>query len=253
MSLIPVDKSNQVSMYTNNHIGSISNPLIQSFAPRSECPIDPKNDLLPPAYSSPLNDMKFGPPEQSVKRYFSLTVDDIDTFNKDKIKKWIKVYEKVLGYCFRKVREHALRDQNFCFFPVPEYLAGFPLYNITHCSCFIIKKLNQSGFNTKYIPPNVIYIYWNIKNQYDGIVTPQNYQDKQLRYNNNNNQQPQKQQQQLQQRQINLKKEDKNIHYIKLEPDKQSIPEEYDQSLQQKNFTNNNKYAFQKEEQFLFG
>ena len=48
MSLHPIDKSNQVSIYTNNHIGSISNPLVQSFAPRSEYPLDPKNDLLPP-------------------------------------------------------------------------------------------------------------------------------------------------------------------------------------------------------------
>jgi hypothetical protein len=253
MSLIPVDKSNQVSLYTNNHVGSISNPLIQSFALRSECPLDPKNDLLPPAYSSPLNDMKFGPPEQSVKRYFSLTVDDIDMFNKDKIKKWIKVYEKVLGYCFRKVREHVLRDQKFCFFPVPEYLAGFPLYNITHCSCFIIKKLNQSGFKTKYIPPNVIYIYWNVKNQYDSIVTPQNneiYQDKQIHYNKNNQKSQYPQHQQHQQY---LKKEDKNIHYIKLEPDKQSILPTCDKNLPQRNITNTNKYSFQKEEPFLFG
>ena len=251
MSLIPVDKSNQLSLYTNNHIGSISNPLIQSFAPRSECPLDPKNDLLPPAYSSPLIDMKFGPPEQTVKRYFSLTVDDIDMFHKDKIKKWIKVYEKVLGHCFRKVREHVLRDQKFCFFPVPEYLAGFPLYNITHCTCFIIKKLNQSGFNTKYIPPNVIYIYWNVQNHYDRIVTPQNNEDsqvKQLRHNQQN-----QQNQQRQQRQIHHKKEDKNIHYIKLEPEKQNLLPTYEQHLPQRNITNNNKYAFQKEEQFLFG
>jgi hypothetical protein len=236
MSLIPVDKSNQVSIYTNNYIGSISNPLVQSFAPRSECPLDPKNDLLPPAYSSPLIDMKFGPPEQTVKRYFSLTVDDIDMFHKDKIKKWIKVYEKVLGHCYRKVREHVLRDQKFCFFPVPEYLAGFPLYNITHCTLFIIKKLNQAGFNTKYIPPNVIYIYWNIQNQYDRIGTHQN------------NEEIKNKQQQLQ-----YKKEDKNIHYIKLEPEQQTIFPTYDQYLPQRNITNNNKYSFQKEEQFLFG
>ena len=233
MSLRPIDKSIQVSIYTNNHIGSISNSLVQSFAPRSEYPLDPKNDLLPPAYSSPLIDMNFGPPEQSVKRYFSISVNDIDMFHKDKIKKWIKVYEKVLGYCYRKVREHVLRDQKFCFFPVPEYLVGFPLYNITHCTCFIIKKLNQSGFNTKYIPPNVIYIYWNIQTQYDKINIPKNNdnQDKQLYY----------------------KKEDKNIHYIKLEPEQQNIISDYDKNLPQRNITNNNKYAFQKEEQFLFG
>ena len=162
MALIPLDSSNQVSLYTNNKFGSISNPIAQSFSPKTECPIDPHNDLLPPGYSSPFIDMKFGPPEQTLKRYFSITVDDIESFNKDKIKKWIKVYEKVLGNCYRKIREHVLRDQKYCFFPIPEYIPGFPLFNITHCACFVIKKLNQAGFQTRFIPPNILYIYWEV-------------------------------------------------------------------------------------------
>jgi hypothetical protein len=167
MSLIPLDKSQQVALYTNNQIGTITNPsvLMPSFAPKTDYPLDPRNDLLPPAFSSPMIDMKMGPPEQNMKRYFSLSVNDIQTYQKEKIKKWIRVYEKVLGGCFRKIREHFLRDQRFCFFPVPEYMIGFPLYNITHCTCFIIKKLKENGFQTKFIPPNVIYIYWPVQTE----------------------------------------------------------------------------------------
>ena len=179
MSLIPIDNSNRVGIYTNNStsknkIGNISKVFTSSFAPRQECPLDPKNDLLPPAYVSPLSDMKLGPPEQTMKRYFSLSVNDINTFHKEKIKKWIKVYEKVLGNCYRKVRDHVLRDQQFCFFPVPEYLPGFPLFNITHCTFFIIKKLNQGGFQTKFIPPNMIYIHWTVQNHYKNYVKQEN-------------------------------------------------------------------------------
>lgn len=235
MSLLPIDSSNQISLYSDNNVGSISNPFVPQYAPKTECPIDLKNDLLPPAYTSPLIDMKFGPPEQTVKRYFSLTVDDIDMFHKDKIKKWIKVYEKVLGYCFRKIREHVLRDQKFCFFPVPEYLPGFPLYNITHCTLFIIKKLNQAGFKTKYIPPNVIYIFWNVQNHYERVVNPQNKQitlqetDKKYKSIKNNN--------------------EKEVHYITYQPEQNNIYE----SLPSQKITNNNKFAFQQEDPFLFG
>ena len=116
MALVPLDSSNQISLYSNNKFGSISNPIVPSFSPKSEYPIDPRNDLLPPGYASPFIDMKFGPPEQTIKRYFSINVNDIETFHKDKIKKWIKVYEKVLGNCYRKVREHVIRDQKYCFF-----------------------------------------------------------------------------------------------------------------------------------------
>ena len=172
MSLVPIDNTNQVGLYSNNTFGTITNPLIPQYAPKSECPVDMRNDLLPPGYSAPLYDMKFGPPEQTMKRYFSITVNDIESFQKEKIKKWIKVYEKVLGNCFRKIREHVLRDQKFCFFPIPEYLPGFPLYNITHCVCFIIKKLNEAGFKTKYIPPNVLYIYWYVQNKIERVMKP---------------------------------------------------------------------------------
>ena len=86
MSLLPLDNDNQVGIYTNNNIGTISKPLIPSIIPKTECPVDPNNDLLPPGFASPMTDMRYGPPEQSMKRYFSLTVDDINGFHKDKIK-----------------------------------------------------------------------------------------------------------------------------------------------------------------------
>ena len=240
MALVPIDSSNQLSLYSNNTFSSISNPFIESFAPRSECPVDPRNDLLPPGLTSPLIDMKFGPPEQSVKRYFSFTIDDIDSFHKEKIKKWIKVYEKVLGHCFRKVREHVLRDQKFCFFPIPEYLPGFPLYNITHCTCFIIKKLNQAKFKTKYIPPNVIYIHWNVENHHQRVI---NHVDPQQKSITN--------------KKDNLTQSSKDVHYITLNPEQ---PHNSQNGFQQSSYmpsqpqlSNNNKYAFQKQDQFLFG
>ena len=225
MALVPLDSSNQISLYSNNKFGSISNPIIPSFSPKTECPIDPRNDLLPPGYAFPLNDMKFGPPEQTVKRYFSITVNDIESFNKDKIKKWIKVYEKVLGNCYRKVREHVIRDQKYCFFPIPEYIPGFPLFNINHCVCFIVKKLNQAGFQTKFIAPNIIYIHWDVENNYER-VTKEKSVDPQVR--------------QIQ----------KDIHYVKIEQDdKISDPV----VPFQKQLTNNNKYAYQQADPFLFG
>ena len=169
--------------------------------------------------------MKFGPPEQTVKRYFSITVNDIESFNKDKIKKWIKVYEKVLGNCYRKVREHVIRDQKYCFFPIPEYIAGFPLFNINHCVCFIVKKLNQAGFQTKFIAPNIIYIHWDVENNYERVTKEKSVDPK-------------------------VRQIQKDIHYVKIEQDdKISDPV----VPFQKQLTNNNKYAYQQADPFLFG
>jgi hypothetical protein len=232
MALVPLDSSNQISLYSNNKFGSISNPLVPSFSPKTECPVDPRNDLLPPGYVSPLIDMKFGPPEQTIKRYFSINVNDIENFHKEKIKKWIKVYEKVLGNCYRKIREHAMRDQKYCFFSVPEYIAGFPLFNITHCVCFIIKKLNQAGFQTKLISPNIIYIHWAVENQYERVSK---HQDKLPEPP------PQQQMRQIQ---------DKDVHWVKIEKENSESLIPFQQNSP---FTNNNKYAYKQVDPFLFG
>jgi hypothetical protein len=251
MSLIPLDTSNQVGIYSNNttenKIGTISKVFTSSFAPRQECPLDPKNDLLPPAFVSPLSDMKLGPPEQNMKRYFSLSVNDINTFHKEKIKKWIKVYEKVLGHCYRKVREHVLRDQQFCFFPVPEYLAGFPLFNITHCTFFLIKKLNQGGFQTKFIPPNVIYIHWAVKNHYKNYVKQENILEQKVISQQNQKVISQQNQKVISQQENNVK----NVTYNVNNQDNKYL---YPMPLNQNNQQNQVKqvYGFQQEDQFLF-
>ena len=35
MALVPLDSSNQLSLYGNNKFGSTSNPLVQSFSPKT--------------------------------------------------------------------------------------------------------------------------------------------------------------------------------------------------------------------------
>jgi hypothetical protein len=131
-----------------------------------------------------------------------------------------------------------MRDQKYCFFPVPEYIAGFPLFNITHCVCFIIKKLNQAGFQTKFIPSNIIYIHWDVENQYERVT---NHQDKLPKP-------PSQQTRQIQ---------NKDIHYVKIEQEKENINDNgFSESVvpfQQPQITNNSKYAYQQVDQFLFG
>ena len=169
-----------------------------------------------------------------ISHYFSLSVDDINTFHKEKIKKWIKVYEKVLGNCYRKVREYVLRDQQFCFFPVPEYLPGFPLFNITHCTFFLIKKLNAGGFQTKFIPPNVIYIHWAVQNHYGNYVKQENKKYNKATLNTGC-------------------EKDKNVKNVTYNTSNQDNTYLYPMPLNnQKQNQQKQIYGFQKEDQFLF-
>lgn len=156
MSLIPVDNPAQVSVYK----GKRYNPdiLDSNFSAKKEFPIDPKNDLLPPAYAM---SMGMGPPEDS-KRYFSLSINDIERYQKKKIKKEIQIFEKILGNCFRKIREFVMRDQKYIIYTIPEYMIGFPSYNISKCAYYVNKKLTEEGYITKLLSKNVIFVCWNI-------------------------------------------------------------------------------------------
>jgi hypothetical protein len=51
---------------------------------------------------------------------------------------------------------------------VPEYVCGFPLYDLNSCIKYLIDSLKVNGFLVKYYFPKVLYISWDfeeIKNE----------------------------------------------------------------------------------------
>jgi hypothetical protein len=44
---------------------------------------------------------------------------------------------------------------------MPEVLLGYPNYDFSECLTFIIDRLNNDGFTTRYIHPNLIFICWS--------------------------------------------------------------------------------------------
>lgn len=206
-----------------DNVGSVINqfPLMPNIAPPTDHPLDPHNDLLPPAYAMPLAHMSTGPPEMLNRRYFSLTVDDIQQFQRNKLKKWIKVYEKVLGMCFRKIREHVIRDQTYCFFTIPEFIAGFPVFNMTHCTAFIVRKLRLAKFRVQHMPPNILVIFWNVDKRERPIAEMKKVKD--MREERRN--------------------DEKDVHYVNLQAPEQRVPKK------EKRLSY---YGSQKEEPFLF-
>jgi hypothetical protein len=229
-----------------DNIGTITNqfPLMPSFAPPTDHPLDPHNDLLPPGYALPLGNMLGGPPEMVRRRYFSLTVTDIQQFQKNKLRKWIKVYEKVLGMCFRKIRDYVLRDQKFCFFNVPEFIPGFPVFNMTHCSAFILRKLRVAGFQAQLLPPNVITIIWNMDPNYERIMPdPPKPKRKVVR----EPAQPQSQNPRTVRNTL-----DNDIHFVTLLPSSEPQTNIVPAPVIQPSSRGTQRYGAQKEEPFLF-
>jgi hypothetical protein len=71
-------------------------------------------------------------------------------------------FEKTLEGCSSFIKKHADKNATVCFYVVPEFLIGYPLYDINECITYIKDKLEKSGFLIKYYFPRILYISWNV-------------------------------------------------------------------------------------------
>ena len=75
-----------------------------------------------------------------------------------------KTYQTILDKChYRIILTNSKSNDCFCFFIVPTFVYGIPLYNMTKCIIFIMEDLIDKGFKVSYTHPNLLYISWKEK------------------------------------------------------------------------------------------
>ena len=99
-----------------------------------------------------------------------INIDELNDNIKKKEKQKNIIYDEILKKCHNKIKLTAKSNSlGFCFYIVPEYVYGFPLYNFKACVIYIFKSLVNNGFDVKYTHPNLLYISWK------GKSNPKNY------------------------------------------------------------------------------
>jgi len=107
-------------------------------------------------------------------KFFSINVNDIQHRQNNKDRYRLQVYKRLLERCYIKIKSASDNEQKYCLYKVDEFVFGEPIYKLPECILFIITNLKNSGFLIKYYKPNVIYITWNIKRNFNVVVTNQN-------------------------------------------------------------------------------
>mgnify|MGYP006135207227 CR=1 FL=1 len=107
-------------------------------------------------------------------KFFSINVNDIQHIQNNKDRYRLQVYKRLLERCYIKIKSASDNEQKYCLYKVDEFVFGEPIYKLPECILFIITNLKNSGFLIKYYKPNVIYITWNIKRNFNVVVTNQN-------------------------------------------------------------------------------
>ena len=72
--------------------------------------------------------------------YPLFTVNDLQKKAKEKEQNRNKIYFLISKKCFEKIKETSTNDQYYCFFKIPEYIPGYPLFNMTECVLYLLNS-----------------------------------------------------------------------------------------------------------------
>ena len=76
--------------------------------------------------------------------------------------KRLENFDDILRRIHNRIKYNARLEKTYCFFQIPEFIIGVPLYNINDLKKYIINALEKDGFKLMYLDPNWLFISWEI-------------------------------------------------------------------------------------------
>jgi hypothetical protein len=91
-----------------------------------------------------------------------INIDDLYEKKKERDLKNLELFNKILNRIHVRIKttSRQKRDEQFCWFIVPEIIIGVPKYDQGACIAYLMNKLKDNGFNIRYISPNTLFISW---------------------------------------------------------------------------------------------
>jgi len=91
-----------------------------------------------------------------------INIDDLYEKRKEYDLKKLELFNKILYRVHVRIKttSRQKKDEQFCWFLVPETIIGVPKYDQGTCIAYIIDKLKTNGFKVNYIHPNTLFISW---------------------------------------------------------------------------------------------
>ena len=77
---------------------------------------------------------------------------------REKIK--FKTFSKIYNNIEKKISLASTSDFYYIWYEIPEFIIGFPLYNLEECKTYIIKQIKNNGFTIEEFDENIILITW---------------------------------------------------------------------------------------------
>jgi hypothetical protein len=80
--------------------------------------------------------------------------------NKNKVR--MEKFDMILKRIHSRIKYNSKLEKTYCFFQIPEFIIGVPLYNVSDLRNYLINSLNRNGFTILYVEPNWLFINWDL-------------------------------------------------------------------------------------------
>ena len=84
------------------------------------------------------------------------------TINEKTLKR-MEIYDDVLKKCHLRIKYNSTLERTYCFYQIPEFIIGVPLYDVNEMKIYVMNSLKNNGFELLYIDPNWLFITWHDK------------------------------------------------------------------------------------------
>ena len=85
-----------------------------------------------------------------------------ETTNQKTLKR-LETYDNILKQCHTRIKYYSKYEKTTCFFAIPEFIIGVPLFDIIELRTYMINSLERNGFKLMYLHPNWLMIDWTDK------------------------------------------------------------------------------------------
>ena len=74
----------------------------------------------------------------------------------------LRAYNKILEQIYNRIRTISKLPNSQCFllYTVPPFILGLPKLDLEDCVVYLMFQLRHAGYETRFTPPNMIYISW---------------------------------------------------------------------------------------------
>ena len=92
-----------------------------------------------------------------------INIDELYETKKNNDLNKLALFQKILNRIHVRIKLTSKQKKNeqFCWYVVPEVIIGVPKYDQGECIAYIMDKLKENGFLIRYFHPNTLLISWH--------------------------------------------------------------------------------------------